>query len=421
MYNFEGHQNRSMEADRADRASRMWPVLTGLIVGFLGAYLAGVLPMKRQMEAMRQEMTAVNIRMAELVSAREDVWQANDLLSGLRSQQRQSEEARAALKQIRQFRAEVTREAGRASQALSSLQMLVALQDTLIGQRDLSGRAADALDEMAALQERMILEQTSSDDMRNAINELAAIKQLLIAESADTDWAESGLRQLADLKFQLIGEANGVAEARTALGDFVNLKESILEESSDLETAQAAASSLFDLKDELVIRGSNTHAARGNARRLMGLRDTLSNTVDMQAAETNLNLLLGMKDNLSGRSHDVAAAIETLEILTDFHGELVEQVDSLQGIRRDLMEIALLESTVGRAVRIIQPLVQLGNIRRLDENDVREAARTILDRRSAAGARISHRDQRPRAATKNSDLSEDETTESLVPWPLEAE
>lgn len=423
MYNSEGQRNRM---DRSDRNNRSFAVAAGLALGFLGVYVTSVLPMKRQMETMQQEMASVNIRMAELVSAKSDVWQTSDLLTSLRSQQRQIEEARTSLSTIRQFRSDVTREVARTDEALGSLELLGALQDTLISQSDLSGRAADALDEMAALQERMILEQTSADDMRNAVNELVAIKQLLIAESADTDLAESALRQLANLKFEMIGEVGGIADARSALGDFIDLKDSILEESADLESAQLSADHLFDLKDELVIRGGNTHAARSNARRLMGIRDALAEADGTESAQANLSMLLSMKDNLSGRTSEVAAAIETLEILTDFHGELVAQVDSLQGIRRDLMEIALLESTVGRAVRIIQPLVQLGNIRRLNEDDVREAARTILERRTAsATTRISRGTRRSgRPAVGNVDLyegSNESMNEGLVPWPLEAE
>ena len=43
------------------------------------------------------------------------------------------------------------------------------------------------------------------------------------------------------------------------------------------------------------------------------------------------------------------------------------------------MEIVLLENTVARAVRMLQPLLELGNLRHLNDDELRQVARSIAD------------------------------------------
>jgi hypothetical protein len=91
---------------------------------------------------------------------------------------------------------------------------------------------------------------------------------------------------------------------------------------------------------------------------------------------------MAMNNNLAAKSDEVVSAVQTLEILQDFRAEVSRQVESLQDIRRSLTEIAMLETAVGRAVRVLEPLVNIGNLRRLTDEEVRAAARTVLESRS---------------------------------------
>ena len=85
----------------------------------------------------------------------------------------------------------------------------------------------------------------------------------------------------------------------------------------------------------------------------------------------------------------VTDAVETLELLTDLGTELRQQTESIAGLRKSLMEVVMLETTIGRALRVLEPLAQLKNLTRLSEPEVRAAARAILDQR---GAKLSRRD-----------------------------
>jgi hypothetical protein len=56
--------------------------------------------------------------------------------------------------------------------------------------------------------------------------------------------------------------------------------------------------------------------------------------------------------------------------------------------------MVLLEGTVARAAKALEPLAQIANLRRLGDREMREAARTILEHRST---RLSSKPEAPRA------------------------
>ena len=84
----------------------------------------------------------------------------------------------------------------------------------------------------------------------------------------------------------------------------------------------------------------------------------------------------------------------------------------------------MLETTIGRALRVLEPLAQLKNLTRLSEPEVRAAARAILDQR---GAKLSRRgntgvaDKSPATLPHENDLFQDEPLpgigDKLVPVP----
>ena len=128
----------------------------------------------------------------------------------------------------------------------------------------------------------------------------------------------------------------------------------------------------------------------------------------MNSAATNLNGLIAMKDKVIGQTEDISEAIQTLEILADFSEEFETRISSLGQLRQSLMEIVLLETTITRVTRALEPMTQLGNIRRLNDSELRDAARTILEQRQT---RISQKQDHPTAQV--------ESTPGPVPTPVD--
>ena len=62
-------------------------------------------------------------------------------------------------------------------------------------------------------------------------------------------------------------------------------------------------------------------------------------------------------------------------------------------MHESLLQIVLMENTLGRVARLLEPLSQIANVRRLSDHELRAAARSILESRST---RISSKPESPR-------------------------
>lgn len=377
MHISQGNMQRTVRVDLMEYRRFGWMMLTaGLAGGLLAMHLMVVRPMNAKVGTLRTQLVVVENELDELVGESNQAWQTNNLLSALRSHHRQLSQASASLATIRQFRQDVETEAKNTKAASATLDRLASLQGQLIGQDENADIADRALKEMIALRNGLIEERQTLPDAIAALNEIADVLRLAASESAEAELAESGLKQLTALRTQLTAEADHLP------------------------------------------------AAQESATKLIALREQLSgNSDDFKTAEQNLTGLLRIQSNLGDQTIAVADAVQTLEILTDFNDEIRRHVNSLQGIRLSLMEIALMETVVGRVARTLDPLIQIGNLRRLGDAEIREAARVILKGR-ASKSRLSRYapEAKPLPVTGRVDAkdsaNEEFSDQDLVPWPL---
>ena len=125
-------------------------------------------------------------------------------------------------------------------------------------------------------------------------------------------------------------------------------------------------------------------------------------------------------------SGSVADAVQTLELLGGFQEEFVSQIQVLSEMRRNLVEIGLMETTVSRVSRLMKPLVELGNLRRLSDDELRQAARSILEGRTATRLSKNSMESRPlpvNSVSNDTVLRPDDapTETGLVPLPTDEE
>jgi hypothetical protein len=99
-------------------------------------------------------------------------------------------------------------------------------------------------------------------------------------------------------------------------------------------------------------------------------------------------------------------------------------VRSLEGIRRGLMEFVLMENTIARAIRTLQPLLELGNLRHLDEEQLRHIARSMSAQQSTQigkneAERVPASKDSRNASPNRGENSDAPRNGDMVPWPLE--
>jgi len=103
VFTSESSKMRSIENQLAEQQKQSWVMLVaGMTLGFIGLHFMMARPLVRQIERMQTELTQVEQRMKDLVGVRDEVWEANSLLSSLKAQQAQITDARTALQAIRE-------------------------------------------------------------------------------------------------------------------------------------------------------------------------------------------------------------------------------------------------------------------------------------------------------------------------------
>jgi hypothetical protein len=136
-------------------------------------------------------------------------------------------------------------------------------------------------------------------------------------------------------------------------------------------------------------------------------------SMNVELARDNLDGILGLQRSLSQQTEQLAVAAQNLEIMDAFRSEMSEHVVSLNGLRRAFVELAVMETNIGRIAHMIEPLVQIGSLSNLTETDIRAAARAILDRRAT---RLT---QRHNPMIGDHGISVDSDNDGNVPVPPE--
>ncbi len=405
-------QYRLDTSARLSTVQNTWTMMiAGVTVGLLSMYLMVARPMLNQVGQLQSELVHVQQNMDKLVGAKTSAWQVNNLLTVLNSQARQLSEAQSAVAEIRDMRILLTNESEKTEQALASFEKINQFQQHVLEQNELTSKARMTLDEMLAMQDQ------------------------LASQAAQTKVTVAALEEMMNLQKMALNQSAGIKDATLAFSEFTQFKKQIVDQSQQLEAARENSQKMIALQNRLVSQSVPLAAAQKSADQMVSLQETLTaDDLKVTEAGTNLQSLMLIQTKLLAETGRVVDAVETLEVLADLQDRLKEQVSSMKGMRRELLDIVLMKSTVTKATQILEPLAELGNLNRLSDAEVREAARVIMDQRDTRmGKRSSlsrqiHRDNVP---SQTSQLMQDtkpvqkvknksssgSTAEKLVPLP----
>lgn len=421
MFTSESGKLRSIENQLADQQKQSWAMLVvGITLGFVGMHFLMARPLSRELARMQRDLTIVEQRMQDLVGARDDVWETNSLLSSLKAQHGQTEESRIALQSIRELRSALIDEATRNTDAISSLELLSKLQEKLIAGKPITAEADGALDKMRSIEEQLVAQKDSNGVASESLGEIISIKTTVSSQSASVAQAKDVLDNLKKIGEQLAGQKDSTDQAAVGLKGLVELKTGLSKAAENLEVAQSVSDQLVGLQSRLAEGGLKADIATENAAKLVAINERLNRAdLDLASSQENLAGLLKVQDTLVDRSKSVADAIQVLELLGGFHDEFVSQIQVLGEMRRNLLEISLMDNTIARISKMMQPLVELGNLKRLSDEELRQAARLILDGRTAT--RVTKNQTDARQLPVESNLETPSNRRDLVPLPVENE
>jgi hypothetical protein len=420
-----------------DRGSRLLgfdiPPWGWLLVG-AGLVLAivqitTIRPALRELSAMQSQITALESRMRTLADQSQTVNSTNDLLGRLVEQGRRNQEATNSLDHIAALHDRLNEQTEQAERALVVMEKMARLQRTLLASADSAPQAAETLDALELMQARLAETRYATEHGHRAIDDIDNLRQRLIATKSKAGSARQSLDQIESLNERLLGseettlaanhalaELMGLKQimldnaaelpaARFALGGLVHLKDSLLTDSDDLEKAQAVTREWTSTQEQLAEAESQAQAARRTSLELMGLADELvcrGETSTAQAALDSLaairqrlddqgtgvelagqrlEQLVDLKNRTINQTGDLAQATESLELMADVHEQLGKIAASFGRMRHWIVEILAFEPAFARAMRTLQPLTELNNLRRMNPSELKQVLRS-LDNRS---------------------------------------
>lgn len=393
--------------------SHMWGMLTaGLACGFLGMYFTVTQPMASRMQLLETDIALMQTEMHQLVGTRDDLWKTNDLLTGLRQQQRQLAEAQQALASIRHMRNDLVALMDQHELAMSSLTQVAGLQASLIGNHADLVQSREAVTRIETLQQDLVALGTAAEEQQGSIA-----------------MANQTLDRVEALASKAMQQEESLAMASSVIDTVDRLTGSLMAREEPLAMSAAVVRQVESLQDQLQLQAEQLPRAAATLEQMTALENQLASrdpALTKQAQE-NLAALTHLGRELSTGTARIASAVQTIELLEDFQTEVTSQAEALTNMRRDLMEITFLESTVKQTLQVLKPLIQLTDMRRMSDAEVREAARVIIDRRIAdsrlrkeieANTRMAERDiPTPRVSPREDGTIE----ERQVPPPSDIE
>lgn len=353
-----------------------------LAVVFFGMQLMMVGPLKGRLDGIEARLAESDGNMKKLVAGRDSVWKTNNLLTSIEEQGSHLQKVQKSLADIQNLRSSIQREAESSSVALAELDRISTVQDRLVAGQQQTLEAATQVTKLDELLTSLIKGGENTEVAHNSIDGIMALQNRVIAASNNYEQASEGVTNLADLTQRMAAQSEELKIASSRFDEFVGLTHSIQVAAINLESAKTTVAEISTLQNELVASGETLTIAQNNARGLVAMQGTLSgDSQKLEMTRQNLDSLIAMGASLSTQSQQVAEAIQNLEIMDDFRTELEVHLKSLDGVRRTMMDIAMMESTLSRVAKVVEPLTQIGNLRRLSDDEMREAARVILDRR----------------------------------------
>jgi hypothetical protein len=345
-----------------------WPtLLCGLAMGLVIMQMLVGQQVTRRLDQLTVQMTETQKRMDLLAGSTDDVAQTNDLLSRLTAQKTQLRAANDTMVELQRLRAQVERDGHRLDKAVSAVEKIQKLQAELASRGPQMEQAVRTVDASITLQSKV------AEMARNLPMQAAGIAQ-----------AQDVLTQLAMLKQQALNEENNLTAAREQLDSMTILVTGLTFAGDRMLQARTAASELLALKDLLTMNEDGLDKSQLSADRLIALQQQLSSipAIRVDEARNNMLAMVEMQQKMSGQTRQIAENVENMELMADFQTVLSEQLTNMEGIRRQLTDLVLMESTIARAARVLSPLAEISTIRGLrDDEQVRDAARRVLDRR----------------------------------------
>ena len=355
----------------------------------------GLLAIEQDLLCHGYEVEAAHKTLSDLASLKNDLVRAGDqtdqataTMSAIESLQARlaesadtTAEARAASDELIALEQDLLCHGYEVETAQETLSTLSSLKNDLVRASSGADAATAAMSAIESLQTRLTQSTVTTSEARTVSDELLALKDDLLIHGYEVDTARETLSDLACLKDDLVQAQEGTQTATAAMSTIQSLFSKLADSADAALDAQWVGNQLLTLQQDLLGQQYEIAPAQKALDGLVSIRKELATEGDqIEDAQQRAEGLLTLKDTVVTQTRDLADAIETLELTSDLHDQFHEAALSFGQIRSWMVELAMLQPTFQRAMDALQPLTELGNLRRLDDGQLRDVAEAMRER-----------------------------------------
>ena len=236
----------------------------------------------------------------------------------------------------------------------------------------------DTADDATSLLATLTRQGAILESARQSVQELQELQRQLLAETSQTQDAMTALAELAAIKDTLLANSDRTEAAVDVVATSELICQRLASAAGSTYEALEAGNNLLALREELVARGSDVTTANTALDALVDIRDTLQREKEsFDIANQRIADLLNLKDAVVSQTDDLADAIANLEITSELNAQFNRAFRSFDQIKHWMVEVVASESLLERARFALEPITDLGNLRHMKPEQLREIAQSV--------------------------------------------
>ena len=308
-------------------------------------------PAAKQLTSMKEQITTLQTTVNKLSNEYGSAHNTLSLMDVLSEQGRLSNEAAESLARIADFQDRVLDEASQLQISHQCLSRLADLRQGVEEHRQLVEATVTAIDQSKRIQDQVASLAIGAAEAEAAIQRIDSLRTNMADGAKRLDQVNPVLAQIDSINEKLTGMAPDLRQAESIADDMVDLNCRLTAEASTVATAASTLDGIIEMKQ--------TISAESN---------------DLPKTQVAVQQLVDLKDDVLAEAENIPAAIESLEQTIDLHDQFARAAQSFEQIRRWMGDVILLEPTIQRAMSTLEPLADLGSLRRMTREELKQAA-----------------------------------------------
>ena len=321
------------------------PIIAGVALTILALHVVVTRPLMGKIDSLNRQVVTMQQELDAVAGSQENAWRTNDLLTALTIQAERLDSADLALSR---FDGLATR--------------MDDLNERVVTLATVTENAFAVVDEFDQLHDRLAAAAGTSGAIRRDLRDIEIVTDRIDELANQTPKHRDALdvlhmqsSEMTAIATQLDMETRTISNAKNTLGTLTAIASKL--DATETERAATTAEGLINIAGRIESDGSALLGPAGNV------------IANLKVATSGLE----------EQDERLESLVETADVLQDFEAEMLRHIQGLETMRRELVEFAMMDSTIDRVAQSLAPLTELANLRRLQSDDLEVVVDALRD------------------------------------------